>query len=253
MKTSSTDANIFQIYVVYIFKRISNQIQLLLSIFSPEYHKELSTLATMIHLTGQNLSTKEVIQNIFSPIVGSIISPQAEELCQKNNLTFVEMLQPFLRLSSDAHFRDTAGTSVSIKGLRINVCDVNWRPPQTILAKKMLNESVTSAVGEKVKGVKLEDGSFVDIPTSEPWFEQWRETFLTVQFPSDHEFTRHLLCSLIVVSSIDVNPLEVAGQLTKKIQMMQNITPPRLPKWFSADTLNCYVMLHDGCSGDIGK
>ncbi|KAL1402335.1 hypothetical protein pipiens_006143 [Culex pipiens pipiens] len=207
----------------------------------------------MIHLTGQNLSTKEVIQNIFSPIVGSIISPQAEELCQKNNLTFVEMLQPFLRLSSDAHFRDTAGTSVSIKGLRINVCDVNWRPPQTILAKKMLNESVTSAVGEKVKGVKLEDGSFVDIPTSEPWFEQWRETFLTVQFPSDHEFTRHLLCSLIVVSSIDVNPLEVAGQLTKKIQMMQNITPPRLPKWFSADTLNCYVMLHDGCSGDIGK
>ncbi|XP_021712886.1 trafficking protein particle complex subunit 8-like [Aedes aegypti] len=183
----------------------------------------------MIHLTGQNLTSKEVIQNIFSPIVGAIISPQAEELCQKNNLTFVEMLQPFLKLSSDAHFRDTAGTSVSIKGLRINVCDVNWRPPQTILAKKMLNESVTSAV------------------------ERWRETFLTVQFPSDHEFTRHLLCSLIVVSSIDVNPLEVAGQLTKKIQMMQNITPPRLPKWFSADSLNCYVMLHDGCSGDIGK
>ncbi|XP_062542620.1 trafficking protein particle complex subunit 8 [Armigeres subalbatus] len=207
----------------------------------------------MIHLTGQNLTSKEVIQNIFSPIVGAIISPQAEELCQKNNLTFVEMLQPFLKLSSDAHFRDTAGTSVSIKGLRINVCDVNWRPPQTILAKKMLNESVTSAVGEKLRAIKLDDGSFVDIPVSEPWFEQWRETFLTVQFPSDHEFTRHLLCSMIVVSSIDVNPLEVAGQLTKKIQMMQNITPPRLPKWFSGDSLNCYVMLHDGCSGDISK
>lgn len=55
----------------------------------------------MIHLTGQNLTSKEVIQNIFSPIVGAIISPQAEELCQKNNLTFVEMLQPFLKLSSD--------------------------------------------------------------------------------------------------------------------------------------------------------
>ncbi|XP_055532257.1 trafficking protein particle complex subunit 8 [Wyeomyia smithii] len=207
----------------------------------------------MIYLTGQNLTSKEIIQNIFSPIVGAIISTQGDELCQKNNLSFVEMLQPFLRLSSDAHFRDTAGTSVSIKGLRINVIDVNWRPPQTILAKKMLNESVTSAAGEKLKAVKLEDGAFVDIPVSEPWFEQWRETFLTVQFPSDHEFTRHLLCSLIVVSSIDVNPLEVAGQLTKKIQMMQNITPPRLPKWFSTDSLNCYVMLHDGCSGDIGK
>ncbi|XP_058458900.1 trafficking protein particle complex subunit 8 [Malaya genurostris] len=207
----------------------------------------------MIHLTGQNLSSKEVIQNIFSPIVGTIISAQAEELCQKNNLSFVEMLQPFLRLSSDAHFRDTAGTSVSIKGLRVNVIDVNWRPPQTVLAKKMLNDSVTSAFGEKTKAIKLEDGAFVDIPVAEPWFEQWRETFLTVQFPSDHEFTRHLLCSLIVVSSIDANPLEVAAQLTKKIQMMQSITPPRLPKWFSTDSLNCYVMLHDGCSGDIGK
>lgn len=153
-----------------------------------------------------------------------------------------------------AHFRDIAGTSVSIKGLRINVVDVNWRPPQTILAKKMLNEAVTTAPGgDKMRAIKLDDGSFVDIPVSEPWFEQWRETFLTVQFPADHEFTRHLLCSLIVVSSIDPNPIETASQLTKKIQMMQNITPPRLPKWFASDALNCYVMLHDGCSGDIGK
>ncbi|XP_053675032.1 trafficking protein particle complex subunit 8 [Anopheles nili] len=208
----------------------------------------------MIHLTGQNYSSKETIQNIFSPMVGAIVSQQAEELCQKNNLSFVEMLQPFLRLSSDAHFRDVGGTSVSIKGLRINLVDVNWRPPQTILAKKMLNEAVTSALGgDKMKAIKLDDGAFVDIPAAEPWFEQWRETFLTVQFPADHEFTRHLLCSLIVVSSIDPNPIETASQLTKKIQMMQNITPPRLPKWFSSDALNCYVMLHDGCSGDIGK
>uniref|UniRef100_A0A182JH40 Uncharacterized protein n=1 Tax=Anopheles atroparvus TaxID=41427 RepID=A0A182JH40_ANOAO len=207
----------------------------------------------MIHLTGQNYSSKEILQNIFSPMVGAIVSQQAEDLCQKNNLSFVEMLQPFLKLSSDAHFRDVAGTSVSIKGLRINVVDVNWRPPQTILAKKMLNEAVTSAAGEKMRPVRLDDGTFVDIPAAEPWFEQWRETFLTVQFPADHEFTRHLLCSLIVVSSIDPNPIETANQLTKKIQMMQSITPPRLPKWFSTDALNCYVMLHDGCSGDIGK
>uniref|UniRef100_A0A240PL03 Trafficking protein particle complex subunit 8 n=1 Tax=Anopheles epiroticus TaxID=199890 RepID=A0A240PL03_9DIPT len=208
----------------------------------------------MIHLTGQNYSSKEIIQNIFSPMVGAIVSQQAEELCQKNNLSFVEMLQPFLKLSSDAHFRDIGGTSVSIKGLRINVVDVNWRPPQTILAKKMLNEAVTTAPGgDKMKAIKLDDGTFVDIPATEPWFEQWRETFLTVQFPADHEFTRHLLCSLIVVSSIDPNPIETASQLTKKIQMMQNITPPRLPKWFASDALNCYVMLHDGCSGDIGK
>ena len=55
----------------------------------------------MIHLTGQNLSAKETIQHIFSPLVGAIVANQAEELCLKNNLTFVELLQPFLKLSAD--------------------------------------------------------------------------------------------------------------------------------------------------------
>ena len=95
--------------------------------------------------------------------------------------------------------------------------------------------------------------TIIDIPMAEPWFEQWRETFLTVQFPADHEFTRHFLSCLVVLSSSDPNPLDTATQMTKKIQMMQNVTPPKLPKWFSTDVLNCYVMLHDKAFGDISK
>lgn len=34
-------------------------------------------------------------------MVGVVCSPQAEEICQKNNLTFVELLQPFSKLSAD--------------------------------------------------------------------------------------------------------------------------------------------------------
>lgn len=55
----------------------------------------------MIHLTGQQFSPKEIIQQIFSPMIGVVCSPQAEEICQKNNLTFVELLQPFSKLSTD--------------------------------------------------------------------------------------------------------------------------------------------------------
>lgn len=54
-----------------------------------------------------------------------------------------------------AHFRDASGTSVSIRGLRLNFCDVDWRPPQTVLARKMLNESVTNAHNEKTKILHL--------------------------------------------------------------------------------------------------
>lgn len=44
-----------------------------------------------------------------------------------------------------------------------------------------------------------------------------------------------------------------ATQLTQNITMLQNITPPKLPKWFSTDALNCYVMLHDASFGEITK
>ncbi|XP_037938584.1 trafficking protein particle complex subunit 8 [Teleopsis dalmanni] len=208
----------------------------------------------MIHLTGHNYNARETIQNIFSPLVGVITSSLADDVCYKNNLSFVELLQPFTKLPNDAHFRDVSGTSVSIRGLRLNVCDVNWRPPQTVLARKMLNEAVTNAHNDKTKFVSL--GSLdVEIPTSEPWFEHWRESFLTVQFPADHEFTRHFLSCLIVLSSADPSIVDTAHKLTQRAQQMQNVTPQKLPKWFHPnDVLNSYVVLHEGgAKGDLSK
>lgn len=114
----------------------------------------------MIHLTSQNLSTREMVQSVFSPLIGATCSPQAEEMCQKNNLTFVEMLQPFSRLTTDASFRDSSGTSVSLKGTRLNICDVAWRPPQTVLARKMLNDSVLTSQCDKTRAVHVDGESF---------------------------------------------------------------------------------------------
>lgn len=99
----------------------------------------------------------------------------------------------------------------------------------------------------------LAEEIFLDIPVAEPWFDQWRETFLSVQAPSDHEFTRHFLSCLIVLSSSEPNPLDTANALTRKVQAMQNVTPPKLPKWFTTDTLNCYVLLHDRSNSDLTK
>lgn len=94
----------------------------------------------------------------------------------------------------------------------------------------------------------------MEIPTSEPWFENWRETLLTVQFPADHEFTRHLLSCLIVLSSGDPNIVETAHKLSQSVHQMQSVTPQKLPKWFqSSDVLNSYVVLHEGSSGDLSR
>lgn len=121
----------------------------------------------------------------------------------------------------------------------------------------MLNEVVSNHVTcDEIKSVTLSDGTITDICSNNPWFEEWREIFFAMQFPSDHEFTRHLLACLIVISSADTNPVEQANQLTKKVRMMQSITPSKLPKWIATtpdEALNCYIMLHDGSSGDISK
>lgn len=58
----------------------------------------------MINLTnlGANLSPKELIQSIFSsPLIGATCSQGAEDLCLKNNLTFVQLIQPFAKISTE--------------------------------------------------------------------------------------------------------------------------------------------------------
>lgn len=103
-------------------------------------------------------------------------------------------------------------------------------------------------------GIMSIDGADLEIPTSEPWFEKWRETFLTVQFPADHEFTRHFLSCLMVVSSNDPNIVETANKLIQTVQQMQSITPQKLPKWFHpSNVLNSFVVLHEGTQGDLSK
>lgn len=42
----------------------------------------------------------DLLQNIFCPLVGAVSSPEADDICQKNNLSFVELLQPFSKINS---------------------------------------------------------------------------------------------------------------------------------------------------------
>lgn len=175
-----------------------------------------------------------------------------------------------------AYIRDATGALTSVKGIRLNFCDVNWRPPQSLVYRKMLTDTVTAAQTPKTKPIQIDgillgfkyfvflcsintflflqaDQTFIDIPISEPWFEQWREIFLSVQSQLDHEFTRHFLSCLIILSTSDPNSLETAHSLTRKVQVIQNTTPPKVPKWFTPDALNCYVLLHDPSQGNVTR
>ena len=61
----------------------------------------------MINLTssGSSLTPKELIQSVFSsPLIGATITSAAEEICLKNNLSFVSLIQPFSKISTEGAY-----------------------------------------------------------------------------------------------------------------------------------------------------
>ena len=50
-------------------------------------------------------SARAFIRDALSPSVGVICSQEATEICQKNHLSFVELLLPFSRLTTDGKQR----------------------------------------------------------------------------------------------------------------------------------------------------
>lgn len=149
-----------------------------------------------------------------------------------------------------AQIRDSTGATVTVRNLRINLVNVNARPMHQTFARKFLNSSVKVTSEIRMSPVTVNEYS-LEIPVAIPWFEMWRETFLKVQYPSDHEFTKHFLACMIVVSSSETNPLETVNQLLQNLTQLQNTGgQSKLPKWFNNNVLRYFVVLHDTIDGN---
>ncbi|XP_059050449.1 trafficking protein particle complex subunit 8 isoform X2 [Achroia grisella] len=189
-------------------------------------------------------TAQEFIQSSFSPIIAILCSPKVDNIVSKNNLSLVELLQPFANLDWEGQFREPGGSICTIKNWKIIIRDVNWKPVQPMEARRQLNNAVLYNYNEKTKSLDLEGHAF-EVPQSTPWFDAWRETYLEVQFPSDHEFTKHYLACIIVGTSQEENIIDCFNSLNQQYAQLQNITPPKLPKWFNSGVLKSYLLLHD--------
>lgn len=129
-----------------------------------------------------------------------------------------------------------------MKNFKISLQDINYRPPQPILARKFLNASVTDASESRLHTVTIGDYT-LQVPYAVPWFEAWRDTFLQVQFPSDHEFTKHFIACMLVVATTDENPVRMMVDLSQRVNDLQ--MSPKLPKWFSNNIMRYYIIIHE--------
>lgn len=198
-------------------------------------------------------SPREFIQRSFSPMIAVFCSDAVNKICQKNNLSLTQLLQPFCTLDKEVNFKDPSGTIISIKSFHIFVCDINSQPPDAIIARKLLNQSVGREFCDETVTVKA-NALDLNVPTTVPWFDSWRETFLQVQFPSDHEFTKHYVACILVTSTIDDDPLDALSNMGQHLQQMLGVSPTNLaPKWFSSSILRYYVLVHDFVAEDVTR
>ncbi|XP_025837429.1 trafficking protein particle complex subunit 8 isoform X2 [Agrilus planipennis] len=191
---------------------------------------------------------QEYIKNAFKPQVGALCSSAAAQICRKNNLSFTEMIQPFCRLGSDVFYKDFSGQIVTVHNLEITVQDVNFQPINQTLARKLLNASVSHASEPRSHQIRINE-YVLNVPNTAPWFEEWRDTFLQMQYPSDHEFTKHYLSCFFIMSSSD-NLNDTINELNQLLKVNQNEKPKYIPKWFFQEVLKYYVIIHDNFDGD---
>ncbi|XP_060805731.1 trafficking protein particle complex subunit 8 isoform X2 [Amyelois transitella] len=189
-------------------------------------------------------TAQEFIQGSFSPIIAILCSPKVDNVVSKNNLSLAELFQPFGKMDWEGQFREPGGNMCTVKNLKLIIRDVNWKPLQPMEARKQLNNSVLYNFNDKTVSLELEGRKF-DVPKSTPWFDAWRETYLEVQFPSDHEFTKHFLSCIIVGTTSEDNVIDCFNALNQQYAQLQNVSPPKLPKWFNSGVLKSYLLLHD--------
>ncbi|XP_042232153.1 trafficking protein particle complex subunit 8-like isoform X3 [Homarus americanus] len=204
------------------------------------------------------LTPHEYLQNAFAPQVAILCSEDADNLCLKNNLRFVELIQPFCRLNNEIRIADPSGNTVPIRNLRVVFEDMNRRPPQPTLGKKLLSEVVSTAPWDRpttraVGASGTREALELELQPTTPWFEAWRDTFLHVQYPSDHEFTKHYIACIVAVASTSENPMDQLNRLSQYQHQQLHQTPARFPKWFSPNILKFYLLIHDITAGDLTK
>ncbi|KAL4712641.1 hypothetical protein ACJJTC_007938 [Scirpophaga incertulas] len=189
-------------------------------------------------------TTQEFIQCSFSPTIAVLCSPKVNNVVSQNNLSLIELLQPFSTLEIDGQFRDPSGSLCTVKSWKLFLRDINWKPLQPTEARRQLNNAVLYNYNDKIVTLEIGGRKF-DIPQSTPWFDAWRETYLEVQFPSDHEYTKHFISCIIVGTTYDDNIIDTFNSLNQQYAQLQNIAPPKLPKWFSNGVLKSYLLLND--------
>lgn len=215
----------------------------------------------------------QLVEKTFVPTVIVRTTPAVENACQKNNLSFIDMLRPYEVINKELYTRTVKEyESYAIRNFRIRFKMLDelsaeygkdadsavLQQTEKIKKERALDNFLQRVVSESY--VPNNDDPFV-VPKVEneeklqkqmkqginftPWFDRYREEYLNSFYLSDHETWDHPVACVSVVSSDDPDPVRTSKEL---------YSSERPPKLFSdrnvdPDVFRFYVMLHDAQNG----
>ncbi|CAG8460304.1 5163_t:CDS:10 [Ambispora gerdemannii] len=200
-------------------------------------------------------SAKDFITRVLSPRVAVVSSQDADMACRANNFSnFLELIRPFgERYEGRITARDSQGLPNPIEGFTFRFADLACleQPDNQIIAK-LLSEKVKSYCGDPKQLNEVQHiSSKADLTERylkasqddiTPWYAEYRRFFFKLTGVSEHETFEHPVACIIVVSSLNPDPLNQFAQLFD-----DNILPaPIYEKGFmDPNILKYYVLLHD--------
>ncbi|XP_055355041.1 trafficking protein particle complex subunit 8-like [Paramacrobiotus metropolitanus] len=194
-------------------------------------------------------SPKEFIQECFPPRLAVLWSQDAHDICQKNNLNFIQLLQPFCRPNAELIASDLTNHRFYLKNFFLHLSTIEQAvPPNPNITRNIFH----SRVAKTVEAFDERNVSQIDvhvrdtilrIPAVAPWYEAFRDDYIRLFPLSDHECIRDFLGCLFVVSTSAPDPIARAKLLLE--QQVQQQANQKYPRWFGPNTLKFFVVLDD--------
>lgn len=195
-------------------------------------------------------TVSELIQDAFCPTVAVLYTQDVNTICEKNKLTFVQLLQPFCRLPpTEVSYHDPTNNSITLKNFRLDIKDFNSIPTPNTQAKKFLDDAVpcTTTNGLPNSDTVIDTEQYqLRIRSTTPWFDSWRDCFLRLINGGDHEYLKNYVACIMVASTYEIDPVLCFDVLLKQQQQQQQQqSTAKTMKPFMTNIYNYFVLLHD--------
>eukprot|EP01137_Pigoraptor_chileana_P005880 Opistho-2@49563 len=205
---------------------------------------------------------QEFVRQYFGPLVAVSATADVEAACRANNLSFIELLRPFVVAPNKAYYRDVNGNTRVAENVHMRLLELSkLEPPSIPDVQRLCTDTVAQAhgsagltpalspppppppVARTPRGAwRVEDPGTPRERT--PWYDAYWDALLGSLRPADHEYFDHPVAVMAVASTANADPIAALSRAYNPQEPPPSFVlggvDPAVPKF--------HVLIHDASS-----